>query len=76
MYVYFFIRPVRKYISQKVLGVEIREKFQSYLSFVWIYLILHIIMESVLFLLTKIYIVSEIGVNKEYLLIFERCISW
>lgn len=75
MYIYFFIRPVRKYISQKILSVEIKGKFQSYLNFVWIYLILNIFMESVLCLLTKKYIVSEIEVNKEYLLIFERCIS-
>ena len=50
-------------------------QFSYYLKYVWIYLVLNIIMETLLFLLNKAYVVKQLSNNREYLLLFEKCIA-
>ena len=75
VYLYFYIRPVKMFISRTLIKNSITSQFSYYLKYVWIYLVLNIIMETFLFLLNKAYVVKQLSNNREYLLLFEKCIA-
>ena len=63
------------FISQRMINKSITNQFSYYLKYVWIYLVLNIIMETLLFVLNKTYVVKQLSNNREYLLLFEKCIA-
>lgn len=63
------------FISRTLIKNSITNQFSFYLKYVWIYLVLNIIMETLLFLLNKAYVVKQLSNNREYLLLFEKCIA-
>ena len=63
------------FISRTLIKNSITSQFSYYLKYVWIYLVLNIIMETLLFLLNKAYVVKQLSNNREYLLLFEKCIA-
>lgn len=75
VYLYFYIRSVKMFISRTLIKNSITSQFSYYLKYVWIYLVLNIIMETLLFLLNKAYVVKQLSNNREYLLLFEKCIA-
>lgn len=75
VYLYFYIRPVKMFILRTLIKNSNTSQFSYYLKYVWIYLVLNIIMETLLFLLNKAYVVKQLSNNREYLLLFEKCIA-
>ena len=75
VYLYFYITSVKMFISRTLIKNSITSQFSYYLKYVWIYLVLNIIMETLLFLLNKAYVVKQLSNNREYLLLFEKCIA-
>ena len=63
------------FISRTLIKNSITSQFSYYLKYVWSYLVLNIIMETLLFLLNKAYVVKQLSNNREYLLLFEKCIA-
>ena len=75
LHIVFFFRPILNFYSNKVLTPNILHQFQNYVRYVWIYLILNIIFETILFVLNKKLIVGELNIIKNDLLLFDKCVS-
>ena len=74
MYVIVYIRPIMKYYATYIITPEIFGKFSFYLKIVWVYLVLNIFFETVLFIVIKQFISKKVNEVKEYLLLFDSCI--
>ena len=74
MYVIFYIRPIMKYYATYIITPKILGKFSFYLKIVWVYLVLNIFFETVLFIVIKQFISKKVNEVKEYLLLFNSCI--
>ena len=75
LHIVFFFRPILSFYLNKVLTPNILHQFQNYVRYVWIYLILNIIFEIILFVLNKKLIVGELNIIKNDLLLFDKCVS-
>lgn len=75
LHIVFLFRPILNFYSNKVLTPNILHQFKSYVRYVWIYLILNIIFETILFMLNKRLIVGELNIIKNDLLLFDKCVS-
>ena len=75
LHIFYYLRPVMYYFTKGQLTPIILRKFQSYLTIVWIYLILNIVLESLLFASNKLLIVRELDKIKRYLFLFDKCVG-
>ena len=72
---FFYIRPVLTYFTKTILTPNILNKFEYYLTIVWIYLVLNIVLETLLFVLNKLLVVRELDEIKRYLFLFDNCVN-
>lgn len=72
---FFYIRPVLIYFTSTILTPNILNKFENYLTIVWIYLVLNIVLETLLFVLNKFLVVRELDEIKRYLFLFDNCVN-
>lgn len=73
LYMYFFVRPIKENFDLNFLTPLILNKFSSYVMFVWIYMIMNIVMEIILFVFNKVFIVQELVEIQEYFFLFIQC---
>lgn len=75
LYVYFYIRPIKKNYDNNIVIPRIIEKFNSYVVYVWIYLIINLLLETSVFLITRFLITKELRKVKELFFLFAKCIK-
>lgn len=75
LYLYFYIRPVKQNFDYEILYPSIEKNVNQYVVFLWIYLILNILFESLIFLLSKILIENKLKTIENYLTLFSQCIQ-
>ena len=70
----FYIRIVREHLTFHVIMPKLKSKFQFYLKYVWIYLILNIVMETSLFILNNLLVKKQLEHIKADLILFDNCV--
>jgi hypothetical protein len=70
----FYIRIVREHLTFHVIMPKLKSKFQFYLKYVWIYLILNIVMETSLFVLNNLLVKKQLEHIKADLILFDNCV--
>ena len=73
IHLFFYIRPVKQSFDSLVLTPSINSKFNTYVTFVWCYLILNIILEAFVLLVNRIFISKKAKTIEKYLCLFSQC---
>lgn len=73
-YLFFYIRPLKSAFDKTALIPVITKKFALYTTLIWIYLLLNLFLETLLFLINKLFISQKAKNIEKRLFLFYQCL--